>query len=193
MSGIIILSITSFIGTNIDDMIINTFFFAAAKSNRDKSCIVLGKYVGMGMLIIISVLGALGLSFLQLEYVGYLGVIPIGLGIKEIINSLREKEADNCETVNHKSKKMMWNVVGVTIANGADNVGVYIPLFINFSFAEYVVFLVIFSLMIALWCALGYKASKLPFLKNVIEKYKVIMIPTVYILLGIYIIFKNVL
>lgn len=54
----LILSITSFIGTNIDDMFINTLFFSEAETKADGKRIICGKYLGIGTLIILSILGA---------------------------------------------------------------------------------------------------------------------------------------
>ena len=156
---IIILSITSFIGTNIDDMIINIFFFSSAKGIKDMLYITLGKYLGIGLLVLLSVVSSFGLSFLPIEYVGYLGLIPISLGIKEIISNHREHNGDNHEAESKESSNVLWNVALVTIANGADNIGVYIPLFTFFSLQQYVVFCGIFILMTALWCLLGYKTA----------------------------------
>lgn len=50
----LILSITSFVGTNIDDMFINTLFFAEAETKSDSKTIVFGKY--LGILIFLSIL-----------------------------------------------------------------------------------------------------------------------------------------
>ena len=46
-------------------------------------------------------------------------------------------------------------VAGVTIANGADNVAVYVPVFRALGAADSAVFLLVFVLLIALWCAAG--------------------------------------
>lgn len=190
MLKILILAMTSFIGTNIDDLIIDIFFFLSAESKRDIGNIVIGKYIGIGALVVISIIGALGLGFLPMQYIGYLGLLPIVLGIKEIINN-RHEDDDTEDIDNPKSTSMMLNVALVTIANGADNVGVYIPLFTGFSGEQYVVFLTIFMLMIFLWCALGYIASKVPLWEKIMLKYKKIIVPMVYILLGIYILVSN--
>ena len=190
MLGIMILSITSFIGTNIDDMVINTFFFASAKSNRDVHSIVAGKYIGIGALVLLSAAGALGLGFLPGEYVRYLGLVPIGLGIKELLGNCRECEEDDYGAGKFKSGRLAAHVALVTIANGADNIGVYIPLFASFEYAEYAVFSGVFVLMTGLWCVLGYQASRLSFSKKGMERYKKGIVPAVYILLGIYILVK---
>ena len=183
----LLLSITSYIGTNIDDMIINTFFFAFAGGKREIRSIVLGKYVGIGILILISVVGSMGLKWLPTEYLRYLGFIPIGLGVKEWVCGKDDDDDDDLCVNGYGATNLLWNVAVVTIANGADNIGVYVPLFTGFIGKQYLIFVVVFLIMTAIWCALGYRASKITVYERMISRYKQIIVPAVYILLGIYI------
>lgn len=187
MLEILMLSITSFIGTNIDDFIIDIFFFSAAENKKDIVRIVLGKYLGISILLIISLMGALGLEFLPVQHIGILGLVPIGLGIKEIFSGMQENEEDDQDIQGQRNKNLLWSVGLITIANGADNIGVYVPLFTGFSGKQYIILFIVFMLMIGLWCVLGYVASKVPLLEKTILKYKKVIVPGVYILLGMYI------
>ena len=191
-----ILSITSFVGTNIDDIFINTLFFAEAKTKADNRNIVIGKYLGIGALILLSVLGAFGLQFLPQQYIGYLGLVPIGLGIKEIIVAIKSRKADKAEEADgtvRKSANKVLNTALITMANGADNIGVYVPLFSGFAVWQTVMTVFVFSILIAAWCFLGKCLARLPVLNNILTRYKTIIVPVVYIALGIYILLKNFL
>ena len=191
-----ILSITSFIGTNIDDIFINTLFFTEAKTKADNRNIVIGKYLGIGALILLSVLGAFGLQFLPQQYIGYLGLVPIGLGIKEIIVTIKSRKADKAaesEETAPKSANKVLNTALITMANGADNIGVYIPLFAGFAVWQILLTIGVFLILIAVWCLLGKLLANLPVVKNIIEKYKTVILPIVYIALGVYILLKNLL
>lgn len=191
-----ILIITSFIGTNIDDIFINTLFFSEAKTKADNRNIVLGKYLGIGALILLSVLGAFGVQFLPQQYIGYLGLVPIGLGIKEIIVTVKARKpdtTDDADELEQKSANKILNTVLITMANGADNIGVYIPLFAGFAVWQTLLAIGIFLILIAVWCLLGKFLANLPVVKNAIEKYKTVIVPIVYIALGVYILLKNLL
>ena len=183
----LMLSITSFIGTNVDDMIITTFFFSLAEGKKEIRSIVLGRYFGAGVLILISMIGSLGLKWIPLGYVKYLGFVPIGLGVKAFFDNDTEKNEENRCMGDSKTSSLLWNAAIVTIANGSDNVGVYIPLFTRFSVNPYMLFLFVFVFMSAIWCAIGYKASKVSFYEKMIHKYKKVVVPLVYISLGVYI------
>lgn len=187
----LILSITSFVGTNLDDMFINTLFFSEAETKADSRSVVYGKYLGIGVLIILSILGAFGLKFLPQHYIGYLGLIPIGLGIKEIIENAKSKGEDGpCNGVKKSANRVM-NTALITIANGADNIGVYIPLFAGFALWQMALSVCVFLIMIAVWCFMGKTLAALPPLQKLLEKYKTVIVPTVYIALGIYILISN--
>ena len=183
----ITVSIASYIGTNIDDMIINIFFFSLVHESKSVRKIVQGKYVGITILVLLSFIGSMGLKWIPLEYVRYLGVVPIILGVKEFAETEDKEEQENYGIQDHESIDLIWKVAIVTIANGADNVGVYTPLFTGFNGIQYLVFLIVFVIMTGIWCRIGYGASKTALYEQRIGKYKKVIVPLTYILLGVYI------
>lgn len=46
-------------------------------------------------------------------------------------------------------------VAAVTLANGGDNIGVYVPVFANSGTSGMVAYLVVFLALVAVWCAAG--------------------------------------
>lgn len=83
------------------------------------------------------------------------------------------------------------SVIVIVVANGADNIGVYIPLFTGYSTGQIAIAVLVFALMMALWCFLGDQITNLPGVKAVIQKYKHIAVPVVLIALGFYIMLKS--
>ncbi len=77
------------------------------------------------------------------------------------------------------------NVFLVTIANGADNIGIYIPLFTRLNTLELITTIIIFLLLIAVWCFTGERLTNFPRIKHTIQKYKSIVVPVVFIVIGI--------
>lgn len=191
MLEVVIASILCFIATTIDDIFLDMLFFARATTRRQVQSIVIGKYIGMGILVLLSCLGAYGLQFMSEKYFGLLGFIPIAIGLKEGFIYLKNKsDDDDLEEQPELSKGFMWSVVLVTISSGADNIGVYIPLFANYSFIQMIVVVITFAVMVACWCFLGKTLSSLPYLRNFLLKYKQIIVPVVLICLGVYIILE---
>lgn len=187
-----ITSVVSFVGTNIDDIFINTLLYSEANSRSQRRSIVIGKYAGIGLLVAISILGVFGLSFVSDEYIGLLGVVPIALGVKELISYARDKNGKDSE-LKRKTSSFLLRVVFITVANGADNIGVYIPLFAGYEFWQLLIAVAVFTLMIALWCFLSRRLADWYILKNVLSGYRHFIVPSVYIVLGAYILAKGFL
>ena len=187
MIEVVIASIMCFIATTIDDLFLDMLFFAQATTRKQVQSIFAGKYVGIGILVLLSCLGAYGLQFVPEKYIGFLGFIPIAIGVKEGLENFKKESEDEEKEQAELSKGFLWSVVLVTISSGADNIGVYIPLFANYSFIQMVAVVITFVVMVACWCFLGKTLSSLPYLRKFLLKYKQIIVPVVLICLGIYI------
>ena len=72
----------------------------------------------------------------------------------------------------------------LTIANGGDNLGVYIPLFAGYTAGTLAATAAVFALLCGLWCLLGVKLTLLPRVQAIIGRWKGVLVPVVLILLG---------
>ncbi|MGA8046005.1 MAG: cadmium resistance transporter, partial [Dermatophilaceae bacterium] len=77
-------------------------------------------------------------------------------------------------------------VAGVTLANGGDNLGVYIPLFATAPQAIET-YVAVFAVMTVAWCALGYAIVNNPLIGSRIRRHGHVLLPVVLISLGLYI------
>ena len=187
MIASIFTSVVAYISTNIDDIFVIMILLAqAAKGAKGK--LIAGHFLGVGIVTAISMLGAFGLQNLPLKYVGILGLVPIGLGIKAGLD--HKKGADDDDAPDAQSVSLL-SMLMITVGNGADNVGVYIPLFTGFTDAERIGAVVVFAVMTALWVFLANSLAEFPKVKAAVGKYKHIVIPAVFILLGVYIIMDS--
>ena len=192
MAAVFFTSIAAFISTNFDDIFMLTLFFAQAKGRKGALKVVAGQYIGMGCLAALSILGALGTQLVPQRYVGLLGFVPLCLGIKAWMdyrsqgNKSRQEE-ETSETPGIGS----ISVALVTMANGGDNIGVYIPVFSGYSAGELAEALAVFAMMTALWCRLGYSLGNHPGIKEKIERYQHILVPLILSALGVIILAKS--
>ena len=118
-------SMIAYIGTNMDDVFVIMILLAQSVKGT-KGQIVAGHFLGIGILTVISMLGAFGLQNLPLQYVGILGLVPIGFGIKSWMDHKKERVGDDAPDA--QSVRLL-SMAMITLGNGADNVGVYISLF----------------------------------------------------------------
>jgi cadmium resistance protein CadD (predicted permease) len=129
------------------------------------------------------------------EWVALLGLVPLFLGLRLLPALLRdEDDADTptdvltgvASTPRHGFTAQTLTVAGVTLANGGDNFGVYIPFFASAPGAI-PVYIAIFVVMTAVWCAFGYVVVNNPLLGTYIRRYGHVLLPIVLIALGLYI------
>lgn len=81
----------------------------------------------------------------------------------------------------------------ITISDGGDNIGVYVPVFSGFAPADLVIVLVVFAVMTALWCRLALALANQSLVKEKIARYQGILVPVVLICLGLAILAKSYL
>lgn len=188
--GTIISSIVAFASTNIDDIFVLMIFFLNSKIKTKQ--VVLGQYIGIGILVVISILASIGFSVFPKKYLGLLGFIPIVLGIKAWLDYRKEDEEEcNENCIKGKFNSNILKVSMVTVANGADNIGIYIPLFTQMNRLDLIICIIIFILMTGLWCYIAKNVSQYPLIKEKVEKYKNYLIPLVFIGIGILILLEN--
>lgn len=79
----------------------------------------------------------------------------------------------------------------MTIANGADNIGIYIPLFSRLSQEQVVVVIVVFLSLIGIWLLIADRLGSHPLVLKIIVRFGHIIVPLVLISLGIYILVES--
>lgn len=183
------LAVVVFVSTNIDDIFLLSAFFAD-RHLRPWS-IVAGQFLGIGVLVAASTLAALAALVVPEGWVALLGLVPLGLGIRRLLDLRRgdaeEGEAEVLErTAQRRTRSQALAVSGVTIANGGDNLGVYIPLFA--SQAEWIpVYAAVFAVMTGLWCGMGWLLVNNRWLGAPLRRYGHVLLPIVLVGLGLYI------
>jgi cadmium resistance protein CadD (predicted permease) len=186
--GLIAIGVAAFVATNIDDIFVLMIFFSSlAYSIRQ---IVLGQYIGIGLLIAISGIGSL-IAFVVPTYViGLMGIVPIAIGIKHLVE-VRRKDNPSRQVVQDKMNKSylsFLSVAAVTFSNGGDNIGVYIPLFSKYNtISEIFALTTVFIAMTAVWCIAAYYFVNHPLIASRIRHTGNIILPFVLIGLGIYV------
>ncbi|CEW41554.1 Cad superfamily protein [Streptococcus pneumoniae] len=195
MGQTIISAIGVYISTSIDYLIILIILFAQLSQNKQKWHIYAGQYLGTGLLVGASLVAAYVVNFVPEEWmVGLLGLIPIYLGIRFAIvgEDAEEEEEEIIERLEQsKANQLFWTVTLLTIASGGDNLGIYIPYFASLDWSQTLVALLVFVIGIIIFCEISRMLSSIPLIFETIEKYERIIVPLVFILLGLYIMYEN--
>ena len=194
MLQIIFSAIAVYISTSIDYLFILLIIFSQAYTQKGLRQIYFGQYLGTGILVAISLFAAYVLNFIPQDWmIGLLGLIPIYLGIRVAMGGEEEEaEKEVVEKLESRgSNRLFWTVALITIASGGDNLGIYIPYFTSLSVSEIVIAIVVFALSIAVLCYISYRLAKISFVSETLEKYERIIVPIVFIGLGIFIMLEN--
>ncbi|MDO4666433.1 MAG: CadD family cadmium resistance transporter [Streptococcus sp.] len=198
MGQTIISAIGVYISTSIDYLIvliILIILFAQLSQNKQKWHIYAGQYLGTGLLVGASLVAAYVVNFVPEAWmVGLLGLIPIYLGIRFAIvgEGEEEEEEEIIERLEQsKANQLFWTVTLLTIASGGDNLGIYIPYFASLDWLQTLVVLLVFAIGIIIFCELSWVLSSIPLISETIEKYQRIIVPLVFIPLGLYIMYES--
>lgn len=186
-------AIAVYISTSIDYLFILLIIFSQSHTKKGLRQIFLGQYLGTGILVAVSLFAAYVLNFIPQDWIiGLLGLIPIFLGIRVALVGEEEEEEEVVEKLESRgTNRFFWTVALITIASGGDNLGIYIPYFASLSFSEIVTALIVFAISVAVLCYISYKLAKISFVSETLEKYERILVPIVFIGLGIYILIEN--
>lgn len=179
-----------FIVTNIDDIIVLSLFFARGAGQRGTTArITAGQYLGFAGILGAAVLVTLGAgAFLPPELIPYFGLIPLALGLWAAWQAWRGNDDDDDDDDDGKvaGKNVgILTVAAVTFANGGDNIGVYVPVFLSVGPAAVVAYCVVFLVLVAvLVVAARFVATRRP-IADVLERWEHVLFPIVLIALGI--------
>jgi cadmium resistance protein CadD (predicted permease) len=181
------IGILAFVATNLDDLFLITLFFSDPRARILP--IVLGELLGILTLSALSLIGPLASFAIPLPWIGLMGFFPIFIGLKTLERSKPEAEP----TLPHAKPLTLATLLPVTlmtVANGGDNIGVYTPLFASSQWVQIFTLLIVFLLMMGVWCILGYSLVNNRFTGKHIQKIGHRIFPFVLIALGFYIFAK---
>ncbi len=190
--------VTAFTATNIDDIVILLLFFSQVSASFRRRHIVVGQYLGFTVLVIFSLPGLFGGLILSPRWIGLLGLMPMAIGISSLVNSEDESTQEKAEieefddlNVTSFFAPQTYSVAAVTIANGSDNISVYVPLFANSGFVSFLIIIIIFFLLLAVWCYVAEKLTHQRTIAELITRYGSYLVPFVLMGLGAFIVLKS--
>ena len=145
-----------------------------------------GQYLGFAGILGAAVLVTLGAgAFLPPDVIPFFGLIPLALGLKAAWQAWRGNGDDDGDAKVAGKTVSVWAVAGVTFANGGDNVGVYVPVFLSVGHAAVVAYCVVFLLLVGVLVVIArYVATRRP-IAEILERWEHILFPIVLIGLGI--------
>lgn len=181
----IALAAGTFAGTNVDNLVLLVGWMLGGRVPRHH--IFMGYALGMVLLLVI----AFGLGFsangIDVRYLGYLGVIPILLGVKMLFGLRSEARVDVDSRQQPNPQASIFAIASTQLTNGVDTTLVFSPLLAD-SVGD-IDYLIVgcFAVMVAVWFAVA------RFLSLHVSRLKGVTLvgqwlaPLIMILVGLYI------
>lgn len=192
VAAFVLQAIGLFIVTNIDDIIVLSLFFARGAGRPGTTArIIAGQYLGFGAILVASLVVALGArTFLPESAIPYFGLIPLALGLRAAWQAWRGEDDDDEGKAAGKPISVA-TVAAVTFANGGDNIGVYVPVFVTVGTIGIIAFSSVFLLLVAgLVLAARFVATRKP-VAATLERWEHALFPLVLIGLGLAILIEG--
>lgn len=180
--------------TNIDHLMLLTLWFVHGHQRPSTTLrICAGQYLGFSAILAATVILNLISGFVIPEaQLHLLGLIPLILGVKAGIGEILERresndsrDAQSAESKLEGKPVSVGAVALVTIANGGDEIGVYLPVFALSAWWQVAIFCAVFLVLAGALLALAWFITGRLGLAEVLERFEAVLFPSVLILLGV--------
>ncbi len=183
--SIVPVAAAAFVATNLDNFFL-LLSFLTMPSVRIKS-VFLGFITGMLILIGISATATLLPALIPVKYLGLLGIIPITVGIRQLIATSRGLDPSGQISAPTVSSSAFSAVVLTQISNGSDTIITFVPLIADSMPGAVVLILATFVAMSLLLWRTARRVHLQPAVAALTKRYGHFLAPVILILVGSYI------
>lgn len=181
----IVLAAGTFAATNVDNLVLLVAWMLSGRVPRHH--IFMGYAVGMALLLAVTIGLGFSSNLMPVQYLGYLGIIPVLLGVKMLFDLRRKNNVGLDDLQAPSPKSSIVEIASTQLANGVDTILVFSPLLADSSGDIDYVIVSSFTVMVAMWFGVAWllalHASRLKYVTLAGQW----IAPVVMILVGIYI------
>ena len=178
----------AFSATNIDDLFILMLFFSRLDQSFRAWQVVCGQYLGITALVAVSLLSLLGRVALPDGLIGLLGLFPISIGLSQLAETFDGPVTGQKELDNNPGEGWLAGflaVAALTIANGSDNISVYMAMLANSDPVRLRVFPLVFALLTGVWCLLAWWLTQAAALAQPLRRLQRDLAPVLLVVIGV--------
>ena len=186
--AIVAVALTGFASTNLDNLLLLTLLLA--QHQQSKPAVFFGYVASIVAVAVVGLVAARLADVLPTHMLGYLGVVPLAMGLHRLGQLLVRSPADP-GIPGPPAALGVAGVVALTLANGADTLGVFLPLFAETP--EPLTFVLAGTLIVTamLWVALAGWVSGHPWVRLSLSRAERWLVPTLLIGVGLYILLNS--
>jgi cadmium resistance protein CadD (predicted permease) len=177
---------STFAATNIDNLALLVAWLIEGRKNR--RIVLQGYGLGMLALLVVCVGFGLGAARIPIEWIGYLGILPITLGVRGLFVLVRDRNVSSApdDPSTMKTTRPL-SIAGTQLANGTDTALVFGPLLADSELGLDLTMIAGFVFMAAAWFGLARFLETHASQIRVLERYGHWIAPIVLIVVGFYI------
>lgn len=141
----------------------------------------IGQYTGFLAILALAVAASTGLRLLDDELLAYLGLVPLGIGLVGLWGAWRGRgEAERVPPA-----LTVGQVAAITVANGGDNLGVYVPVFTATDATGVAVHVIVYLALVAVWCSAGRWLATRQSIARALDRWGDVVVPIVFVAIGV--------
>nr|WP_027927477.1 cadmium resistance transporter [Amycolatopsis benzoatilytica] len=179
-------AVVLFAATNIDDLVVLALLFASGTRART---VVFGQYLGFAAILAVATAIASGAAALPAGLLPWLGLIPVALGIRAAAQTWRRR-GDSGDSARAPRVLTAPGIAAVTIANGGDNIGAYVPVFANAGVGATTGYLALFLVLVAGWLVAGRLLTLHPAVSATLSRWGHVVVPAALIGVGVLVLLR---
>jgi cadmium resistance protein CadD (predicted permease) len=174
--------VVAFAATNIDGLFLTAALFSGAPGRARP--VVAGTFLGIGALYAASMLLSLGAMALPRWAIAALGLLPLGIGVRQL---LARRQSDEEQP---PAAQGALSVAMINVAFGGDNIAVYTPLFAAGGAETMAVYGAVFAVLTGALVWTAHRLVTHPAIGAPLRRYGPPLVPWVLIGLGIWILLQ---
>lgn len=178
------LAMATFLSTSVDNLLLLVGFLGSP-GFRVRSMVV--GYVGAVLLVLaVGLAVSYAADFAPNRYAGYLGLVPIGMGIARLYRVLRHR-GDPAEVAVTPVTRGALSVGVVMIANSSDSLAAFVPLFAETREPFTFLIVAVGAFLSLFWCWLAHWITSHTSVQKPLQRWGAYVLPIMLILVGAYI------
>jgi len=177
-------AVLAYAATNLDNLLL--LVAVATRPAQPYASIVGGVVLATATLLALCGVASLAADFAPERWIGYLGVVPIAMGLRELLGWIRARPGREAVPAGAPVVRAPW-VAGLMLANSADSLGVLVPLFAETRDALLPMLAAALLSASLLGCALGYWITTHERIGDLVRRVGPRIVPFVLIGVGLYV------
>jgi cadmium resistance protein CadD (predicted permease) len=186
--AIIPVAAAAYVATNLDNFILLVALLA--RYRKQMVNVVAGFFACTLILVLVGLGIGKAANIVPVQYLGLLGLVPISIGVIELIQLRRGNTAatEAKGELADGAQKVFTTTLGTQLGNGTDTVVVFGILFIDSMPAADILTVITFAAMAFIFVCVGIYAIRHPALCKWIDRYAHRAMPFILIIVGVYVI-----